>query len=131
MITPRMPRWPMLRDPEYRVPRSTIEKIARYCDTFERLLAAVKFQGACDETESELFDIWCTAMRGGARAILDELVRIYPKVISRTELGERLNLRPYGSTFRTSLKALERSGVVKIEGSYLRAGPAVRDRARQ
>jgi uncharacterized protein DUF87/helicase HerA-like protein len=72
-------------------------------------------------TTAELLAIWRTALRGGERKLLDELVASYPASLTREELGERTGYTASGGTFGAYLGTLRRNGLVTVDGDEVRA----------
>lgn len=97
--------------------------------------AGLKFLGAqiraVPKTQAEVLQIWRGALKAGARAMLDELVRVHPKTITRSELGDRVKITTSGGTFGSYLSTLRRNGLVDVNGEDLRAGAAAFARVRR
>lgn len=72
-------------------------------------------------TTDELLDMWRGVLRAGERRMLDTLVDIYPKAISRAELGQRAEIDSDGGTFSTYLGSLKRNGLVSSAGGVIKA----------
>lgn len=73
------------------------------------------------QTTEELLEQWRTALKAGARKMLDELVSVYPAELPREYLAERVNMEVTGGTFGTYLGTLRRNGLVTVDGSSVRA----------
>jgi hypothetical protein len=84
-------------------------------------LALVGGAPAEPHTPEEVLETWRRALRSGERAMLDELVSVYPKGLSREELGQRTSFTHTGGTFGTYLGVLRRNGLAEIEGDEVRA----------
>ena len=69
----------------------------------------------------ELLEMWRSALKAGARKMLDELVAVYPKAMSREELAERVEMTVSGGTFQTYLATLRRNGLVDVDGGGVTA----------
>lgn len=69
----------------------------------------------------ELLETWRTALKAGARRMLDELVEMYPVAIKRSELADLVEMTASGGTFSTYLGTLRRNGLVEMEGDLVRA----------
>jgi hypothetical protein len=79
----------------------------------------------------ELLEQWRTVLKAGARKMLDELVAVYPALLSRDELAARTDMTVTGGTFMTYLATLRRNGLVEVEEADVRASDTlfVGDRA--
>lgn len=66
------------------------------------------------QTSEELLEMWRSALKAGARRMLDALVEQYPEAVSREELGELIEMEPTGGTFLTYLSTLRRNGLVEV-----------------
>jgi len=73
------------------------------------------------QTTEELLDLWRGVLRAGERKMLDELVAIYPQVLTREELGERAGYTASGGTFGAYLSTLRRNRLVEVNGDTMRA----------
>lgn len=62
---------------------------------FEQLGAEIP---ATPQIPAEVLDVWRGALKAGARAMLDELVRIHPKALTRAQLGDRVKITASGET---------------------------------
>jgi predicted transcriptional regulator len=76
-------------------------------------------------TTDEVVEQWRTALKAGARKMLDELLAVHPNEISREELAERVEMTESGGTFQTYLGTLRRNGLAEIDGGFVRAGQAL------
>jgi hypothetical protein len=77
------------------------------------------------QTTEEIVDMWRSALRLGERRLLDVLVDIYPKGISRSELAERTDLTANAGTFSAYLGMLRRNGLAEVDGDQVKAGQAL------
>jgi len=101
------------------------------------------------QTAEELRSMWRAVLRGGERKMFDELIAVYPKALTREELGERTGYTASGGTGKAEigkLKAekwlpspfsfhlsafifpygaylgtLKRNGLVEVDGDGMRA----------
>jgi uncharacterized protein len=69
----------------------------------------------------ELLEMWRGALKAGARKMLDELVAVYPKGISREDLALVTDMTVTGGTFQTYLATLRRNGLVEVDDDEVRA----------
>lgn len=76
-------------------------------------------------TTADLVEAYGAKLRGGARRMLDTLVRRHPSWLTREELGYAANVQSSGGTFSTYLSALRRNGLIEEDGPRVRAGPAL------
>lgn len=85
--------------------------------------AGIDYVGGVPEPASpeELLEMWRGRLRAGARAMLDELVRIGGRWTTRAELGAVVDLEPSGGTFGTYLSVLRSAGLVDVDGQNVRA----------
>ena len=88
-------------------------------------LAQVGGTPPAPQTTEEVLETWRRALRSGEREMLDVLVDVYPRAISRTELGERAGFTASGGTFGTYLGVLRRNGLAEVVGDEVRAGEAL------
>lgn len=73
-------------------------------------------------TTEDLVALWLPKMTGAAKRMLEELVRIYPEAISRTELAERVGVSAGSGTFSTYLSKIRSNGLLEtVNGGDLRA----------
>lgn len=72
-------------------------------------------------TTEELLEGWRQALRAGERRMLDELVAVYPRALSREELADRTGFEVSGGTFGSYLGTLRRNGLADVEGGEVRA----------
>ncbi len=77
------------------------------------------------QTTEELLNVWRGVLRAGERKMLDELVAIYPRALTREELGERAGYTASGGTFGAYLSTLRRNGLVEVDGDEVRASAAL------
>lgn len=73
------------------------------------------------QTAQETQEMWRSALKAGARKMLDVLIEVYPDPVDREELGERVEMATNGGTFQTYLSTLRRNGLADVEGSSIRA----------
>jgi len=70
---------------------------------------------------AELLDQWRTALKAGARTMLDLLIDAYPDTLTRDELAQRAGYEVTSGTFNTYLSTLRRNGLTNITGDTVRA----------
>lgn len=73
----------------------------------------------------QLLSTWRAVLRAGERRMLDELVRIHPKQLTRSELADRARFTPSGGTFNTYLGTLRRNHLVDVRGNAVRASDSL------
>lgn len=76
-------------------------------------------------TTDEVLATWRSALRAGARNILDVLIEVHPTDIAADELAARVGMEPSGGTFRQYVGHLVRNGLAERRNGHLRAGQAV------
>jgi len=64
-------------------------------------------------TADQVRDQWRSALRGGARRMLDILLAAHPAAVARTDLARAAGLEPTSGTFSTYLSALRRNGLIQ------------------
>ena len=74
------------------------------------------------QTTREVVEMWRRSLRAGERRLLDILVEIYPKGISRSELAERTELTANAGTFSNYFGTLRRNGLAEVSGDQVMAG---------
>jgi len=72
------------------------------------------------QTTEEIVAQYSSKLKRGARAMLDELVRIYPAEITRVDLADRVGMELSG-TFGEYLSKLRSNGLIHVDGALLRA----------
>jgi hypothetical protein len=80
---------------------------------------------AAPASTEELLAMWRSALRAGARAILDKLVEVYPDGIDRETLAEQVEMTASGGTFQTYVSTLKRNGLAVVNGSTVTASDAL------
>ncbi len=83
--------------------------------------AATGTSTAAPASTAELLDQWRTALKAGARTMLDLLIDAYPDTLTRDELAQRAGYEVTGGTFNTYLSTLRRNGLADIAGDTVRA----------
>jgi uncharacterized protein len=73
------------------------------------------------QTIEEVFAMWERALKRGEWRMLQALVKVHPKGLSREELGERAGYTASGGTFGTYLGTLRRNGLIEVNGEQVRA----------
>lgn len=72
-------------------------------------------------TADELVASWRSALKEGARTILDELMAVHPDGLTREQIGQRLDREYTGGTFRDYVGTLKRNGLADEAGGVLYA----------
>lgn len=76
---------------------------------------------------AELLDLWSgevtgkSRLRAGERLMFSTLIEVYPKGMTRAELGDRTKFARHGGTFSTYLGRLKSNYLVREDGGFLRA----------
>lgn len=76
-------------------------------------------------TTEEVINMWRGALRAGERKMLDELVEVYPRTMSRGDLGRNAGFEASGGTFGTYLGSLRRNGLIEVQGGEVRASDSL------
>jgi len=87
-----------------------------YVITEEGIQAA----GDVEQMPSDLVEMWCNIVKGGASRMLRALTSVYPESMSREELGEASDISHTSGTFGTYLATLKRNGLVKVQGKQIK-----------
>lgn len=74
---------------------------------------------------AELVGLWKGKLRKGARAMLDTLVAVHPKGLSRDELGRRVGMSVESGTFSDYLSNLVSNGLAEKRGREVFASGAL------
>lgn len=69
----------------------------------------------------EIIELWASKFRDGAAKMLKVIASYYPEGINKESLGEETGFTTSGGTFNTYISELRRNGLIKIEGSIIRA----------
>lgn len=77
------------------------------------------------KTTDQLLATWRAVLRSGERRMLDELVRVHPHQLTRSELAARAHFAPSGGTFNTYLGTLRRNRLVDVHGNAVRASDVI------
>lgn len=72
-------------------------------------------------TTDELLDQWRSALKAGARAMLDFLVDVHPEAYTKEGLAQAVGMTASGGTFGTYLSTLRRNGLVDVAGDQVTA----------
>jgi len=83
--------------------------------------AAAGVTSAAPASTAELLDQWRTALKAGARTMLDLLIDAHPDALTRDELAQRASYEISGGTFNTYLSTLRRNGLAEVTGDTVRA----------
>jgi uncharacterized protein len=73
------------------------------------------------QTTDEVLAMWERALKKGEWRMLEALVQVYPKPLSREALGDHTGYTTAGGTFGTYLGTLRRNGLVEVDGDQVRA----------
>ena len=74
---------------------------------------------------AEVLEQWRTALRAGARRMLDILVGLYPRGLTRSALADQSDFTASGGTFGTYLGDLRRNGLIEEMDGEVRASRVV------
>jgi len=83
--------------------------------------AAAGVSTAAPASTAELLEQWRTALKAGARTMLDLLIDAHPDALTRDELAQRAGYEVSGGTFNTYLSTLRRNGLAEVAGDTVRA----------
>ncbi len=83
--------------------------------------AAAGVSAAAPASTAELRQQWRTALKAGARTMLDLLIDAHPDALTRDELAQRAGYEISGGTFNTYLSTLRRNGLADITADTVRA----------
>lgn len=83
----------------------------------------IQVAGDVEQMPSDLVEMWCNIVKGGASRMLRALASVYPESMSREELGKISEIAHSSGTFGTYLAILKRNGLIKVEGKNLKAAP--------
>jgi hypothetical protein len=73
------------------------------------------------QTQEEILQMWKDNLKGGARRMFEHLLDIYPRSVSRTELGFAAGISSTSGSFGTYLSMLKRNGLISVVGSEIKA----------
>lgn len=73
------------------------------------------------QTTEEVIDMWRGNLTGGARRMFDTLVDLYPKTLTKQELGYETDISPTSGTFGTYISTLKRNGLIVSVNQELKA----------
>lgn len=76
-------------------------------------------------TTSELVALWSSKFKRGARAMLEVLVAVHPKGVTRDELAQRVGISAVSGTFSDYLSALRSNGLLDTRGRELFASSSL------
>lgn len=76
------------------------------------------------QTADEVIEMWRGSLKAGARRMFDHLVDLYPHSIEKDELANAIEMTQSG-TFSTYLSILKSNELAEIEGSEVKAHPAL------
>ncbi len=72
-------------------------------------------------TTDKLLEQWRSALKAGARQMLDVLITWHPGRLSREELANEVGMAVTGGTFQTYLSTLRRNGLANVDSDGVRA----------
>jgi len=123
-----------------RVQIGTLAGLSHAGGTFGTYLSMLRVGGLVEEGPDETFHlteqgrvasppspmvdprgVWMARLPKGARDMLDCLLDNHPKVFSREQLGEQINITASGGTFGTYLSLLRTNGLVEVTRDGIRA----------
>jgi uncharacterized protein len=135
-----------------RLTRAELSTLSGYkprSSTYRNALSALRTQGLLDEdgqtmapsaeaidvagesappspqTTEELLQLWYGALGAASRAMLQQLVDVYPAALSREEIAERTRYSLSSSTFRNGLSALRVNGLLDETGAGVGAATSL------
>lgn len=73
------------------------------------------------QSQEELLAMWSSNLSGGARRMFDYLVSEFPRSVSRSELGEVIEMSASSGSFSNYLSRLRSNGLIKVDGSDVKA----------
>lgn len=73
------------------------------------------------QTQEEILSMWSNNLSGGARRMFDYLVSEYPRSVSKIELGEVIDMSSSSGSFSTYLSRLKSNGLIKVNGTDVKA----------
>jgi uncharacterized protein len=76
-------------------------------------------------TAEELYTHWASKLPQGARAMLRVLMDAYPKAMAKQDLGNRTEIDPATSTFRTYMSLLRSRGLAQADRNMVSASPGL------
>jgi hypothetical protein len=82
-------------------------------------LAAAGVEPGEPMTAAEIREQWRSALKAGARAMLDHLLAVYPASVSRAELAEAAGIEQGGGTFGSYLSTLRSNGLAEVTGDQV------------
>lgn len=82
--------------------------------------AVAEVDTAAPASTAELLEQWRTALKAGARTVLDLLIDAHPDALTRDELAQRAGYEISGGTFNTYLSTLRRNGLAEVTGDTVR-----------
>ncbi len=83
------------------------------------------YEAATRRTGDALVEAWAVNFTGGAKRMLYALAAVYPRVMTRVELGEAAKVNPAGGSFGTYSSALVSAGVATKMGRDFVASEAL------
>lgn len=98
-----------------------LNEVDHLLEVTELGLRTVGGAAAAPSTAEQVRQRWRSALKGGARRMLDELVELHPQGVSRRELAERVDIEVSGGTFGTHLSMLRSNGLLTEVGGQLHA----------
>jgi hypothetical protein len=76
---------------------------------------------AAPQSTEEIIAQWANKLQPGSKRMLDELIAVHPKALTKAQLGERAQVDPIGGSFGTYLSRLKTIGLVEVDGGEVRA----------
>jgi hypothetical protein len=73
------------------------------------------------QTTAEVLTMWQQALKRGEWRMLEALVKIYPRSLSRQDLGDQTGYTATGGTFGTYLGTLRRNGLIEVHDEQVQA----------
>ena len=109
---------------------SYLSKLRKYGFVYEKgnevhiTEEGLKFVGDIPELPTDshgLVEMWASKFKAGAAMMLRKVAEIYPREISKEELGEATGFSVSGGTFGSYLSVLRKNNLVEIEDQMVKA----------
>lgn len=73
------------------------------------------------QTQEEILAMWSNNLNGGARRMFDYLVQEYPRAVSKSELGDAVEMSSGSGSFGTYLSRLKSNGLIEVADGQVKA----------
>lgn len=81
------------------------------------------------QTTEDVLRLYSSALRGGARRMIEALIHVHPHAMTREELSDASNVVDTGGTFSTYLSDLRRAGLIAESSEGIAASELLMDPA--